>query len=129
MVRHGETAPCQQALITKSKPGEFDLERRSGAVSKLSRLRGSERYAACDDEDTTAQLGCGIGRVCPVIPPAGIGVCASLTPPDRHSAGAVRDEADCQWPPRLSTLRPRKPQSGEGPCLIESLHGIRFPNR
>lgn len=34
--------------------------------------------------DTTAQLGCGSGRVCPVIPPAGIVGCASLTLPDRR---------------------------------------------
>ena len=38
--------------------------------------------------NTTAQLGCGITRVCPVIPPARIGVCAALTLPDRHCAGA-----------------------------------------
>ena len=37
--------------------------------------------------DTTAQLGCGIGRVCPVIPLAGIVGCASLTLPDRRGVG------------------------------------------
>lgn len=37
--------------------------------------------------DTTAQLGCGIGRVCPVIPPAGIVGYASLMLPDRRSVG------------------------------------------
>lgn len=37
--------------------------------------------------DTTAQLGCGIGRVCPVTPPAGIVGCVSLMLPDRHNVG------------------------------------------
>ena len=53
-------------------------------------------------------------RVCPSIPPAGIGGTRTLTLPDRRSAGAVRGEAVCQRPPRLSSLGPRKPQSGEG---------------
>ena len=38
--------------------------------------------------DTTAQLGGGVCRMCPVIPPAGIVGCASLTLPDRRG---VRD--------------------------------------
>ena len=53
-------------------------------------------------------------RVCPSIPPAGIGGMRTLTLPDRRSAGAVRGETVCQRPPRLSSLVPRKPQSGEG---------------
>ena len=43
--------------------------------------------------DTTAQLGCGIGRVCPVNPPAGIvGVLLSRCRADTVSE-IVRDEA------------------------------------
>ena len=107
----------------------FDLERRSSVVSELSRLRGSERYAACDDEDTAAELGCGIGRVCPVIPPAGIGVCAALTLPDRHYAGDVRGETATDGLRGYPSLYPRKPQSREGSRLIKFLYGIHFPNR
>ena len=68
-------------------------------------------------------------RVCPSIPPAGIGGMRTLTLPDRRSAGAVRGEAACRRPPRLSSLGPRKPQSGEGHKLIDFLCGIRFPGR
>ena len=60
-------------------------------------------------------------RVCPSIPPAGIGGMRTLTLPDRRSAGAVRGETVCQRPPRLSSLGPRKPQSGEGHMLIDCL--------
>ena len=66
-------------------------------------------------------------RVCPSIPPAGIGGMRTLALPDRRSAGAVRGEAVCQRPPRLSTLRPHKPQSGEGQKLVDYLCGTRFP--
>ena len=38
----------------------------------------------------------------------------TLTLPDRRCVGAVRGEAACRRPPRLSSLSPRKPQSGEG---------------
>ena len=44
----------------------FDLERRNSVVSKLSHMRGSERYGACSDDaaDTTAELGCSNCCVC-----------------------------------------------------------------
>ena len=79
--------------------------------------------------DTTAQLGCGISRVRPVIPPAGIrglllSHCRTGTVPE-----LVRGEAGCRRSPRLSTLRPRKPQSGEDSRQIKFLHGVRFPGR
>lgn len=87
-------------------------------MSKLSRLRGNERYAACDDEDTAAELGCSISRVCPVIPPVGIWVCTALTLPNRHYAGVCERRDRCRRPPRLSTLHPHKPRSG-GARLID----------
>ena len=78
----------------------------------------------------TAQLGCGIGRVCPVIPPAGIVGCAALTLPDRRGVGDRERWGCCRRPPRLSTLYPRKPHSGEGmvelTCAASCLLGWRL---
>ena len=52
---------------------------------------------------------------------------ASLTLPDRRGVGDRERRGYCQRLPRLSTLRPRKPQSGEGMAMLTCAASC-FPN-
>ena len=74
----------------EAQRSEFDLERRSSKISKLSRWRGSERYGACSDDamDTAAELGCGDTAACVLRPVRRRSEYAVPTPPNRHDAGA-----------------------------------------